>query len=811
MIEDFKIRAKDLPYGTKRDIIQSYIGKENAFHQELKILLENIYSNAYVEILQGAEEKGKDLVVRKQDDFGKYEHIAFVVKAVEKLSGSATGKTAELVIQIQQAFKTKAQLKDIHEEVSISKVYVVNTGTISGGAKDKILSLIDEPSYRNNLAYFAIEDLIGLFERHYPEFYFNKDLQVFFRDRIEIIETFLVEDKKLENFIEPQIKKFDKSRHELLAQQNSENSLELITEHLLGHRENFHSFLDIVTNDKKQEKIFLTGEAGSGKSVLLFKIILEFINRFLKENNINTILDKRDFTLPVCLKAIDIRNSNIKNFETIVETFYSSQKDNLVRTIIIDGIDEVSREDRIKIKEKVESYIALKQNKITSVFSSRTNFSILDDFDKYTHYELMPYGVKQAADFIKKMTKKQNILVSNLEKSLNELEGQIPFYPLALRLLVEVVDKHNEIPASITELYNKYIAIIFGELELSADIDKLFNPTIKREFFSELSYKKFFLENKVKIHHDDFKSFVKDFCQQNSYIENQDEFIENMKRVSILKINNEDVYFSHKSFLDYFIANYFNTNKEELVEEEQFNYIFKLYTTVEQWEEVVFFYFGLRKKINKHEFKKLIENINYLENSFEKNLATFYLGRLVQFAWMTQNDFKNEIVTNAMVKSLELKENFHKMFSDSLQMEVPDMLSSISIIHMIDLCYTSSFLRNEIKENIEKIDNDESKLYFATIYILKNADVLGNEFVNQNLEQIIPKIQKISSLKNQVLLTMLIDFFEDRGKLKLNEELDKEIDKSIRKYKKNFPSIIEKIFSVKKNSFKQLQKELKNK
>ena len=181
MIQDFKIKARDLPYSTKRDIIKSYIGKENIFHNELKILLENIYPNSYVEILQGAEEKGKDIVVRIQNNFGNYEHIAFVVKALEKLTGSASGKTSELVIQIQQAFKTKAQLKDIHDEVSISKVYVVNTGTISDGAKRKILTLIDETTYRNNLHYFAIEDLIKLFEEHYPEFYFNKDMQLFLK------------------------------------------------------------------------------------------------------------------------------------------------------------------------------------------------------------------------------------------------------------------------------------------------------------------------------------------------------------------------------------------------------------------------------------------------------------------------------------------------------------------------------------------------------------------------------------------------------------------------------------------------------
>jgi hypothetical protein len=807
MLENFQIRAKDLPYSVKKDAIQSYIGKENIFHHELKFLLENIYTNSYVEILQGADEKGKDIVVRVKNNFGEYEHIAFVVKAVEKLSGSATSKTAELVIQIQQAFKTKAQLKDIHEEVTISKVYVINTGTISDGTKRNILSLIDETSYKNNLHFFAIGDLIKLFEEHYPEFYFNKDLQTFFKDRIEKIEKFLIEDKKLKYFIEPQIKRFNKTKNELLVQQNSENDLKLIGEQLFGHKETFLSFLELIT-EKKSKKIILTGEAGAGKSVLLFKIILEFINKFLKLNNINSIEEQSNFSLPICLKAIDIKNSNLDNFEQIIETFYSSSSDNTIRTIIIDGVDEVSKEDRLKIKEKVEAYIILKDKTITTVFSSRTNFTILEEFDKYIHYELMPYETKQAIEFIKKMASKQSILVENLEKSLMELEGQIPFYPLALRLLVEVVEKHNEIPASITELYNKYIGIMFGEFEISTEIDKLFEPRIKREFLSGLSYKMFFIENKVKINYQEFKDFVNIFCQKHAFIDDKDKFIENIERISILKIENNEVYFSHKSFLDFFIANYYKDNKEELVDEGNFDKLFSLYSFVEQWEEVVFFYFGLKNKINKSEYKKLKESIDSIEHDFDKNLNIFYLGRLVQYAWMTDSNFKEEIISNGMITSLDLKDNFHKIFTESLGMEIPHILSSISMFNMIDLCYSSSFLRNETKKLIENIDNNESKLYFATIYILKNSSSLGNEFINKSLKKIVPLIQNTKDLENKVLLTMLIDFFEQKGRIELDEDLDKNINKLIKKYKKRFPGIFKNILTIKKNGFKNLRQEL---
>ncbi len=809
MMHDFSEKAKGLPYKIKKERIQSFIGKENLFHKELKKLLERINPDAYIDILQGPEENGKDLVMRQKDSFGKYQNTAFVVKAIEKLSGSASGKTTELGIQVLQSFKIPAKLEDVYEEVTISNVIVVNTGTITSGAKEKILEpIIENASLKNNVDFFDIERLIELFTEHYPEFFFNEELQTFFQDRLEKIEKFLIEDKQLKYFIDPRIKKFEKTKKELLAQQNDKDAVKLIAEQLYGHSETFHSFLKLII-ESKGKKIILTGDAGSGKSVLLYKIVLEFINLFLKENSLKSIDEQENFSLPVCFKAIDLKNGALDNLEEIIETFYSKTKDNTIKTIIIDGIDEVSKEYREAIRTRVEAYIELKDRNINIVFSSRTNFSILEFFDDYIHYELMPYETRQAIEYIEKIAKKQSILVNNLEQSLKELEGQIPFYPLSLRLLIEVVEKHKEIPASITELYKKYIGIMFGEFDISTDLDKLFEPRVKKEFFTHLSYEKFFLQNKVKISREEYLNFIESFCNKHKFITDRKSFIENIDRISILKTDGNEIIFSHKSFLDFFIAMFFQENKEELQEEDAFDELFKLYSFIDQWEEVVFFYYGLKTKINKIDLNKLKSNIDSLKDQFDKNFSYFYLGRLVQYAWMTDNIYKEDIIENAMNISLDLKENFHEMFKNNFEMDIPKILSSISMFQLIDLCYGSSFLRNETKQLIEtnSFEND-GVVYFSTIYILKNSSFLGNNFVNENLKKLIPRIQKMPELENRVLLTMLIDFFEKKGKIELDPKLDKDITKLIHKYKKRFPDVFQKVLSVKKKDFKSLRSKL---
>jgi len=425
----------------------------------------------------------------------------------------------------------------------------------------------------------------------------------------------------------------------------------------------------------------------------------------------------------------------------------------------------------------------------------------------------MPYEIRQAIEYITKLAKKNNILLTNLENSLRELEGQIPFYPLSLRLLIEVVEKHNEVPASITELYNKYVGIAVGEFEVSIEIDKLFDPSIKKDFFAKLAYEMYFLNNKVKISYKDYELFCTKFFENHTFITDKASFLENILRVGLLNIEKDEVQFSHKTFLDFFIALFFHLNKEELQDEGKFDVLFELYSIVDQWEDVAFFYFGLKKKISKIDLDKLESKILSLDNEFEIRFNLFYLGRLVQYAWMTDDLHKKKVIKDAMDISLGLKDMFHSMFKTSLDMtEVPKLISSISMLHLIDFCYSSAFLRNETKQLIaEGSPKSDDAIYFSTIYLLKNASLLGKDFVNDNLKNLVPKIQKMPDLENRVLLTMLIDFFEKKKKIELDEELDKSISKIMKKYKKAYPDVFRRVLSIKKKDFKILRSELTKK
>jgi len=264
--------------------------------------------------------------------------------------------------------------------------------------------------------------------------------------------------------------------------------------------------------------------------------------------------------------------------------------------------------------------------------------------------------------------------------------------------------------------------------------------------------------------------------------------------------------------LDYFIALFFKENKEDLEEEGSFDQLFDLYNFIDLWEDVVYFYFGLKTKIGKQEYKKLTESIGKVENKLERYVNTFFTGKLLQYAWLSDAEFKQDSITKAMDISLELKNEFYETYKRVFNIEVPKLLSSINMFHMIGLCYSSTFIRNEVKTLIDNTINSESavdgNIFFSTLYILHNSAVLGTEYVNDTLSLLLPKIEKMQLLENTILLTIAIDIFKTKKKLHTSDTLNDSIKRLVNKQKKRHPETIRSLFTNKKNDFHKLKETL---
>lgn len=79
--------------------------------------------------------------------------------------------------------------------------------------------------------------------------------------------------------------------------------------------------------------------------------------------------------MPILKKMVSII------LKILLKLFYSSSKDNKIKTIIIDGMNEVNTKRKNGNQRKNEAYVKLKNPQISLVFSSRTNFTIIDNLN----------------------------------------------------------------------------------------------------------------------------------------------------------------------------------------------------------------------------------------------------------------------------------------------------------------------------------------------------------------------------------------------------------------------------------------------
>lgn len=185
---------------------------------------------------------------------------------------------------------------------------------------------------------------------------------------------------------------------------------------------------------------------------------------------------------------------------------------------------------------------------------------------------------------------------------------------------------------------------------------------------------------------------------------------------------------------------------------------------------------------------------------------------------MTENTIKNKVIEKAINNSLNLKDDLNSVFQKILKItNPPKILSSIAMLHLTGMYYSSMFIVDEVKNIISEVANtpisdssidlqpDENKLYFCTIYILSNIDLLGKEYVGDILLKFLPQINRMSNIENNLLLTVIIDIFKNKKKLDNKEDLNLCIKKIVNRQKRKYPELIKSIFSTKKKKdFKKL-------
>ena len=396
---------------------------------------------------------------------------------------------------------------------------------------------------------------------------------------------------------------------------------------------------------------------------------------------------------------------------------FSTNKDKTF-LFLIDGLDEanIKTDDERAFLEEIIAEV-YNDTRYKAVITSRP-FS--DDNTEYLisrkteRYELRPLTLNKIVNFISDICKSLNArirLIEDLKKST--LFKVLPRTPIAAILLARLLnEQQEELPASLTELYTKYIELSLGRWDHSRGLATHKEFEAKIAILSKMA--KFMLDNQAFcISRAEAMGFFEEYLKErNLKLYASDLFVNILERSDILAkdSNNELISFKHKSFADYFYARYlFNSNQITLTPK-----IFHPY-----WVNVYFFLLGI-----KGDCPGLILDILSIPTETEGvRFSRFVnMGNFLLAAHKTPYTY----ITDALL-SVFMDAGLY--FSEIIDGKIKSALSRLPPMHLLAILrcllsdsYSYTFFKEAITEGIDeiytrsKIDNNAAySLFFLDV------------------------------------------------------------------------------------------------
>ena len=787
---DLRKRAKTLPKYLRRKILMDY--KETDLHKCLKELFQVMEPNYTVEITHGTQEFGKDLVMVRSDRFAK-EAIGVVVKCgsingqtlgdvdllkdhtKSVLSKGAGKKLAAFKSQIEQAVAHSAETKSYLEDLQVTKVYVVLAGEFSKNARKR---LTDELAAEIEI--FDLNWLIDNFTEFYPHIFFEGMVIDFLDEKTRELE----ENHRRGNpgkdlseyFVDPLIRP--------LAPPFQFDEKNIGT--VLKKRK--FSFLRLLKISKEREKLILLGDPGTGKTSAMAKLAIdkyqEAYSKLLKKPG----KSDEKIAVPVLVPARKFLLANSAE-SFLTEYFKNAETQSLfkVDVIIVDGLDEVEADNRLAIIEKLDAFS--EEMGCSYILTSRKIDIINTLKQEYHKYELLPFEFNQALRLVSKLISDRDVL-SAMRESLEKIQAQILLVPLSLMLLVELVEEHREVPASVTELYDRFFDMALGREDREKGIEVLFDYHIKKKFLAELAYTEFWKKNRMEIPQESFKQFLNAYANEFELSpENLRGLVRELDRASILN-EGEKVYFKHRSFLDYFAAFHVYEYREDipklndLIVETYFDDI---------WSEISFFYIGLQRRINQN----LLERIYSFEGKeLTSEMDKLLSGRLLQAGWHSPTQQHVFAIENAIRYAPRVQKKFQEILAGS-ESNVPNIVSDFIVLSLANISFGSGFLSRHVKKTLKQLITSDSydDIYMAIVLSWSMRRLSKPDEVKENIDAILDAASGFEERQQARILILMMLIEEDK-------EMMKPIRRQLGKLKKSAPDAFKALLPAKRKGFR---------
>ena len=790
---DLKGQAETLPKNQRRKIIMDYA--ERDLHKSLKTLFQAMEPDYTVEITHGPQELGKDLVMVKSDKF-TCEVIGVVVKCGDikgktlgdidnlkdrvetALSQGAEKRVQEIKSQIEQALAHPAEMKSILENLPVSKVFVVLAGEFSKHARIRLI----REEFASKPEIFDINWLIDKFTEFYPQFFFEGRAIDFLEKKIHELE----ENHRLGNsgknlseyFVDPLVMTLNDPIN------FDEKNIRLVSKKIKL------SFLSLEKICKQVRKLILLGDPGSGKTGSMAKLAIEMYKKAYNLLSKKPGQSDKKTSVPVFVSVRKLLES--KSEKDFLEKYFESEEVQnrfKVDMIIVDGLDEIVSEQRTAIINKLDEFSEAID--CSYILTSRKIDIINTLPQKYQKYELLPLEFNQALQLFSKLISDNKVLAA-MKESLEKIQAQMLLVPLSLMLLIELVEEHKEVPASVTELYDRFFDMALGREDKEKGIEVLFDYLIKKKFLGALAYNEFLNKNKLEIAVEDLQHFLDSYAAQYGWSsERLHGFVREIERTGILD-QRDKVNFKHRSFLDYFAAFYIYENRgdirnlNDLIVSTYFNDI---------WSEVSFFYVGLRREIS----QELLESIySYKDDALTADLYKLIGGRLLQAGW--HSPIEQHVY--GIEKAISYAPRVHKRFQEiitSSDSNIPNIASDFVVLSFAHFSLNSGFLECHIKKILEQliISKSHDDLYMAVVLLGAIRRFLPLNEVKKHINDMLGGLSSPSLLESeQARILLLMALIEE------DKEIMKLIRRQTRRLHKKSPEVFRALLPAKRKGFR---------
>lgn len=544
-----------------------------------------------------------------------------------------SGLNSEDIVSIYQRIET---LQNKH---SANSVFIVSRETISEGFK----LTLSKNSTNINPTYIEREGLISLIDEHYSDFWrhddqkllaYEKQLLEELEEDTELRKLSFSEDKykkKLSFFVEPYLSRcYEDANTRTVVRKK-------------------YSVREVVTSTSS---VLIQGEAGCGKSTLLKKIAKNLIedNPGIKEGKKNLPLY---ITVQDLIAGVDDIKSIIQNKLNIIlgEAPLSEIKDKYFIHILIDSMDEL---DELQAKILSQLQDIEKKYGVKYYIASRNSDIILQNAPELAIeiYDIRRYNLEQIKHFLDAFFSGEEGKANNLLSALreNKIIDKLPLTPLNLSLIsILFEEKDFEIPATISDIYDNFNALIVGRAVVSSKvefIDVYFKERILSIYALELLKR----PTHQSMDKDEFVRFFVDYFDNKSLpikkgnLSDALDYIVKHTGILFLK-DGKYVQFTHASYMEYYAAVEIFKFDRELEK----SYIDNFYDP--NWQNSSIFYAGKSKDMPKF-LQNILDKVKNGRHFYDYMAGIMGCGYLIQALYLTDNKIRKDVVIECLRQSL---------------------------------------------------------------------------------------------------------------------------------------------------------------